>query len=57
MARYPNVVKRAQAELDTVVENKLPTLEDRAQLPYIEAIVSETMRWGSVVPMGMYIPF
>ncbi len=54
MACYPEVQKKARAELDAVVgPNRLPTWEDRDSLPYITAIAKESMRWQSVVPLGV----
>ena len=50
---FPQVQKRAQAELDVVVgRDRLPTFNDRPHLPYIEAICKELMRWLMVGPMG-----
>ncbi|KAG2098737.1 cytochrome P450 [Suillus discolor] len=54
MVLYPEVQKRAQAEIDSVVgKEQLPTFEDRASLPYIDAVVRETWRWQLVVPLGV----
>ncbi|KAL5040935.1 hypothetical protein BDW71DRAFT_212621 [Aspergillus fruticulosus] len=54
MALYPDVQRQAQEELDAVLgPNKLPAFEDRAKLPYIEAIVKEALRWHPVAPMGI----
>ncbi|KAK0446303.1 cytochrome P450, partial [Armillaria borealis] len=51
---YPEVQTKAQAELDAVVgPTRLPNFDDRPQLPYIEAILSEALRWNPVVPMGI----
>jgi hypothetical protein len=51
---YPQVQRRAQAELDDVVgRDRLPTFDDRPRLPYIEAFCKELMRWQMVTPMGM----
>ena len=33
--------------------HRLPTLADREKLPYIEALVKETLRWHPVAPMGI----
>jgi len=54
MVLYPNVQKRAQAEIDSVVgRERLPTFEDRVSLPYIDAVVRETFRWQPVSPLGV----
>ncbi|KAG2134904.1 cytochrome P450 [Suillus bovinus] len=54
MVLYPDVQKRAQAEINSVVgRERLPTFEDKASLPYIEAVVRETLRWEPIVPLGV----
>ena len=32
---------------------KLPTFEDRPSLPYLECLMSEVLRWGVPVPLGL----
>lgn len=55
MVRNPRVLKKAQAEIDVVVGNdRLPSLSDRNDLPYIGAILKESLRFYPVLPMGMY---
>ncbi|KAI0718513.1 CyP450 monooxygenase [Cerioporus squamosus] len=54
MASYPEVQKKAQAELDAVVgSSRLPEYSDQGSLPYINALVKELLRWRSVVPTGV----
>ncbi|GLB41338.1 putative cytochrome P450 family protein [Lyophyllum shimeji] len=54
MVLNPDVQKKAQAEIDAVVGNdRLPTFADRPHLPYVNAIVSEVLRWNSVAPTGV----
>ncbi|KAJ5128334.1 uncharacterized protein N7443_005455 [Penicillium atrosanguineum] len=54
MAIFPNVQRRAQEEIERVVgQNKLPSIEDRVNLPYINAMVKEVLRWHPVAPMGI----
>jgi len=54
MALYPEVQKKAQAEIDAVVgPNRLPDFQDRPSLLYINAVVKESMRWNIVVPLGI----
>ena len=41
-------MKKAQTEIDEVVgDDRLPTLEDRPHLPYIDCILKEALRYGS----------
>ncbi|KAI0677671.1 CyP450 monooxygenase [Trametes maxima] len=54
MVNYPDVQSQAQAELDAVVgSSRLPDFEERPDLPYINAVVKECMRWHVVVPLGV----
>ena len=54
MALNPHIQAKAQAELDTILgPYTLPKLSDRDKLPYINAIVKESMRWHPVAPMGL----
>ncbi|KAF9005425.1 cytochrome P450 [Cyathus striatus] len=54
MILHPNVLKKAQAEMDEVIGGKrLPVLEDRDSLPYLECVAKEVLRWNSPVPLGM----
>ncbi|KAK0500354.1 cytochrome P450 [Armillaria luteobubalina] len=51
---YPEVQAKAQVEIDIAVgHGRLPDFDDRAQLPYINAIVLEALRWNPVLPMGV----
>ncbi|KAG1758394.1 cytochrome P450 [Suillus occidentalis] len=53
MTLFPDVQKRAQAEIDAVVgPGRLPSFADRDSLPYIEALVKEILRWNVVLPTG-----
>ncbi|KDR69747.1 hypothetical protein GALMADRAFT_128336 [Galerina marginata CBS 339.88] len=54
MALNPNIQRKAQAEIDRVIGSKrLPGLEDRDSLPYIEAIYREVMRFQPPVPLSI----
>jgi cytochrome P450 len=54
MALNPEVQIKAQEEIDRVIGlGRLPTVEDRKRLPYINAVVQEVLRWHPVVPMGV----
>ncbi|KAL0931244.1 cytochrome p450 oxidoreductase [Colletotrichum truncatum] len=54
MTLYPDIQKKAQAEIDRVIgSERLPNLDDRENLPYIEALLSEVFRWHPIAPMGI----
>ncbi|KAI0075610.1 cytochrome P450 [Panus rudis PR-1116 ss-1] len=54
MMLHPEVMKKAQQEIDSVTGgSRLPTFSDRESLPYVEAVMSEVLRWGVPVPLGL----
>jgi len=54
MVLHPDVVRKAQAQLDDVVGRlSLPTIHDEDRLPYIRALIKETFRWRSIAPLGI----
>ena len=55
---FPQVQRRAQAELDAVIgRDRLPSFDDRPHLPYIEALSKELLRWQMVTPIGTFRVF
>jgi cytochrome P450 len=53
MIMFPEVQQRAQEEIDRVVgTDRLPTFDDRENLPYIDATVKEALRWWPIAAMG-----
>ncbi|GJE87610.1 cytochrome P450 [Phanerochaete sordida] len=51
---YPEIQTKAQQEIDKVVgSGRLPSFEDREDLPYIDCIVWECLRWNPVTPLGL----
>ena len=55
MVLYPEVMKKAQAELDRVVgRERVPTFQDQNDLPYVRALVAECLRWRPVGPLCAY---
>ncbi|KAF9225067.1 cytochrome P450 [Gyrodon lividus] len=54
MILYPHVQEKAQQEIDAVVgSERLPDFTDRPSLPYVEAVLRETLRWHPVAPLGL----
>lgn len=58
MVLYPEVYRKAQAEIDTVIgDSRLPSFEDMASLPYLDAIIREIHRCVSSIPSLLINPF
>lgn len=53
MTLFPEVQRRAHMDIDRVVgSGRLPDFADQDSLPYITAIVKETLRWAPPLPLG-----
>ncbi|KZT58459.1 cytochrome P450 [Calocera cornea HHB12733] len=52
MLNNPAVMKAAQRQLDSICGDRPPTFADKDKLPYIEAIIKETLRWKPGVPLS-----
>lgn len=54
----PECLRRAHTEIDAVIgTERLPTMADRPDLPYVNALMKEVMRWQPVNPLGTELPF
>ena len=54
MVRYPEVQAKVQAELDNVIGvNRSPSMTDKPNLPYTEAVIMEVQRHSNVLPLGV----
>ncbi|KAF8965481.1 putative monooxygenase [Flammula alnicola] len=54
MILYPRVQAKAQAELDAVIsKDRLPSINDKSNLPYLRSIMMEVFRCGPALPLGI----
>ncbi|KAJ7671571.1 cytochrome P450 [Mycena polygramma] len=54
IALNPDVAQKAQKELDAVTgQSRLPSFEDRSDLPYCQAVYREVLRKWPAVPLGV----
>lgn len=54
LVAFPEVQKKAQAEIDAVVgDDRCPAWSDYSKLPYIATLIKEAMRWRPVAPLGV----
>ncbi|CAE6452250.1 unnamed protein product [Rhizoctonia solani] len=55
MMLHPDVARKAREEIDRVIgTERLPTISDREDLPYLECVLLETLRWQP--PASMEVP-
>ena len=58
MILYPEILHRAQQEIDAVGgRDRLPTFDDADDLPYVEAIIREILRWRPSLPLSKSLEF
>ncbi|KAK0492068.1 cytochrome P450 [Armillaria luteobubalina] len=54
LTAFPEVQRKAQEEMDRVLgDQRTPTLDDFASLPYIQAVIKETHRFRPVAPLAI----
>ncbi|KAG6899467.1 hypothetical protein C0993_010110 [Termitomyces sp. T159_Od127] len=52
LIKNPDALRKAQEEIDRVVgSSRLPDFDDEPSLPYISALVKESLRWNLVTPL------
>ncbi|XP_071343493.1 cytochrome P450 2J4-like [Trachinotus anak] len=54
MIYYPHIQERVQAEIDTVVgSSRQPSVADRENMPYTDAVIHEIQRMANIVPLNL----
>lgn len=54
LATHPHVQEKCQTELDEVLaDGKLPSYQEKAMLPYLQAVLLEVQRFGNIVPVAI----
>jgi cytochrome P450 len=68
LINHPSVLTKAQSQVDAALGmsskdygkatkglSRLPTFEDKEQMPYITALALESLRWRDATPLGELI--
>ncbi|XP_075035729.1 cytochrome P450 2K1-like isoform X2 [Mixophyes fleayi] len=54
MTKYPDIQKRVQEEIRTHIKaGQLPTVDDRRNMPYTDAVIHEIQRFANIVPLNL----
>uniref|UniRef100_A0A8C6T014 Cytochrome P450 2J6-like n=1 Tax=Neogobius melanostomus TaxID=47308 RepID=A0A8C6T014_9GOBI len=54
MIYYPHIQEKVQAELDAVVgSSRMPSMEDKDELHFTNAVIHEIQRMGNIIPLNV----
>ncbi|KAK7480491.1 hypothetical protein BaRGS_00028225 [Batillaria attramentaria] len=53
LTHNPEAISKIQKELDDVIGERPPNVKDKYDLPYTEAVILETLRCSSIIPLGV----
>ncbi|XP_066569722.1 cytochrome P450 2D17-like [Amia ocellicauda] len=55
LTMHPDVQVRCHQEINTVLgEREQVCYEDRHRMPYVQAVIHEVQRYGSIVPLSVF---
>lgn len=52
MAKYPDIQKRVQEEIERAIGGREPVYADKPKMPFTESVMNESMRFAAIVPLA-----
>ena len=53
MANYPEMQRRMRKEVEEQIGDRIPVQNDKQNCHFINAFISETLRYRIIVPLGL----
>ncbi|KAF5376176.1 hypothetical protein D9757_009334 [Collybiopsis confluens] len=55
IALYPDIQTKARTAITSVIgQDRLPEFSDYGKIPYLDALISEVLRWNPLAPLGVF---
>ena len=54
LSNYPEIQKKLRQEIDSNIGDRMPVQEDKNKCHYVNAFISELLRFRNIAPFGVF---